>query len=288
MFIIIGANGQVGSELIAQLKQAGKKYQAFTSQELNITKLKEVENKLQAVYAENSRESALTLVNCAAMTDADAAEKNPRLAWDINFQGVVNLGNVCKDLSIRLLHISTDYVFAGTTPHIYEVTDGVNPIQVYGASKAAAELFLLSSIPQAVVLRTSLVFSGQNKRSDFIYRIKSKLSAGESIPMVTDQLASATYAKHLVNLIREVASKPEITGLLHAVNEGACSRYELAQVVASELGFSPDLITPVPFKSVTPIASRPQYTTLSTSSLTQHQLPLLPDWRAAVREAVQG
>jgi dTDP-4-dehydrorhamnose reductase len=278
--VITGAGGQVGRFLAAQARYQGYDVLALARLDFDIT---------DPAAARRHVRAGDVVVNCAAFTNVDAAESDPDAAHAINAAGPGYLARACADAGARLIHISTDYVFSGVFSgrehRPYEITDACGPLSVYGRSKLDGELAVHAELPDAHVVRTSWVYTGDSG-TDFV-AVMRRLAAGEkTIEVVDDQTGSPTYVKDLVAALLEVAAGGIEAPVLHAANAGTASRFDQARAVFAELGADPQRVRPVGTAAVPRPAHRPVFSALSMNSSAMAGLTPLRHWREALAEAV--
>jgi dTDP-4-dehydrorhamnose reductase len=280
--VIAGAGGQVGSFLAAEATRQGRDGLALTSTQWDIS---EPQRAGEIVRAGD------VVINCAAYTAVDDAERDQDRAYAINAAGPEYLALACGRIGAQLVHISTDYVFdgdfGGAAPRPYEPDDAARPLSVYGQTKRAGEQGVLAALPQAVVVRTAWVYTGGNGK-DFVAAMR-KLAAGDGvIDMVDDQTGSPTYVADLVGALLEVADGQvnAPNGIVHAANSGAVTRCGQARAVFEILGADPERVRPVSSDHNPRPARRPAYSALSGRQSQDAGLSPLRPWRDALAEAL--
>ncbi|OMB92944.1 dTDP-4-dehydrorhamnose reductase [Mycobacterium sp. NS-7484] len=276
--VITGAGGMVGSVLADQGRRRGHEVLALTSKECDITD----PDALRRVV-----ESGDVVTNCAAYTQVDAAETDQERAYAVNATGPGNIAAACARVGAGLIHISTDYVFGASadrrTP--YEIDEQTAPVNVYGHSKLAGEQAVLAAKPDAHVVRTAWVYRGGDGK-DFVATMR-RLAAGDGpIEVVADQIGSPTYTNDLVEALLQIVDGDVRPGVLHAVNTGPASRFELARETFAALGADPERVRPVGSDRHPRPAPRPAYTVLSEHRSAEAGLTPLRDWREALSAAV--
>lgn len=274
--VITGAGGQVGGFLAGEAAFRGYRVAALTRRDFDIT---------DEAAAERALRAGDVVVNCAAMTNVDAAETDPDGAHLINAVGPGNLARACARVGARLVHVSTDYVFSGDHDRPYEITDATGPLSVYGRTKLDGEHAVLSALPEAHVVRTSWVYTGGDG-TDFVAVMRRLAATDRVIEVVDDQTGAPTYARDLVAALLEVVAGDITAPILHVVNAGAASRFEQARAVFAELGADPDRVLPVSTAAVPRPAHRPVYSVLSMVDSTRAGLTALRPWREALAEAL--
>lgn len=274
--VIIGAGGLLGRVLTDQARRGGREVVPLTSSECDITDAAAVRRNVAA---------ADVVMNCAAYTQVDAAETDEARAHAVNAVGPGNLARACAEVGADLVHVSTDYVFngAGRTP--YEVDDATAPLNVYGRTKLAGEHAVLTAKPDAHVVRTAWVYRGGDG-SDFVATMR-RLAAGDGpVDVVSDQVGSPTYVGDLAAALLQIADGGVEAGVLHAVNVGAASRFDLAQATFAAVGADPQRVRPVGSDRHPRPAPRPSYTALSEQRSTSAGLRPLRPWREALVAAI--
>ncbi|MCM1544602.1 MAG: dTDP-4-dehydrorhamnose reductase [Ruminococcus sp.] len=273
MIIVTGAGGQLGGDVCEILKSRGISHVATDSAELDITNREKVE----AFFSEHNPDA---VIHCAAYTAVDRAEDDAERCMDVNYGGTLNLARCCEKMNIKILYVSTDYVFRGDGEAPFEVDDEKAPLNVYGKSKLAGENAVTEHCKRFFIVRTSWVFGEKN--TNFIHTMLRLSETHESVNVVCDQVGSPTYSKHLALLLCNMIMT-EKYGVYHATNEGFCSWSELASKTF-ELAGKPTKVNPVTSAEFSSKASRPLNSRLSKQSLDNAGFCRLPNWRDAVEE----
>lgn len=264
--VITGAGGQVGRFLDGELGARGRDLLACTSAQWDIT---------DPAAGVDLVAPGDVVINCAALTAVDIAESEQARAYAVNATGAGNVARACAARGARLIHISTDYVFSGEfdgTPRPYEVDDPVGPRSVYGRSKLAGERAVHDELPAATVVRTAWVYTGVG--GDFVATMRRLESERSQVEVVADQTGSPTYVADLARALLQIADDPAPPPLLHVVNTGPASRYELARAVFVGSGADPDRVRPVSTDKHPRPAPRPVYSALSTARFDARYRPL--------------
>lgn len=275
--LLTGAKGQVGRCLKEQRPEVWEMI-AADSRTLDITNPQSIANMLANFEPD-------VIINAAGYTDLDAAEGNPEQVFAVNASGVANLARAAGERGIRLIHISSDYVFDGKGGRPYTETDYPNPASTYARSKLAGELLALSLNPKTVIVRSSWVFSeyGDNFVRDII-----RLAAEKgSLSVVTDKTGCPTYAGDLARFMIELAADERIGGgIYHFCGDVPVSRYEFAQVILHQLNkIRPDEIPVAAVQSADEQTPRPAYSVLCCDKI--RSLGYAPsDWQAALKHVV--
>jgi dTDP-4-dehydrorhamnose reductase len=224
------------------------------------------------------------LINCAAYTAVDDCETDEDAALAVNGIAVGHLAAACTAAGVRLIHISTDYVFGGRGSRPYREDDSTAPISAYGRTKLEGER-RAASAPDHLVVRTSWLYGhgGHN----FVEAIRRQIDAGKPrLRVVDDQLGSPTFCDDLSEALLDLIAVPA-TGIVHAANAGQVSWHGFAVEISRILG-SDTVIEPVTTDAFPRPAPRPAYSVLDTSRLTELIGRPLPPWQDAVARYLRG
>jgi dTDP-4-dehydrorhamnose reductase len=269
----------VGRFLAAEARRQGRDVLALTSAEWDIT---------DPTAAERFIQSGDVVINCAGYTKVDAAEADPERAHAVNAVGPESIAHACARAGADLIHISTDYVFSGTSRRPYEIDDETGPLSVYGRTKLAGELMVLAAMPDAHIVRTAWIYEGADG-SDFAAVMRRAAAGDGEVDVVADQIGSPTYVGDLVDALLQIADDGSIREpVLHAANDGAVSRFEQAQAVFEAVGADPDRVRPVGTDRHPRPAPRPAYSALSARRSTEAGLTPLRPWRDALAAAMSS
>jgi dTDP-4-dehydrorhamnose reductase len=273
--LITGASGMLGSDLVPLLA-ARHDVRASGHAECDITDAAA----LDRLFAEAAPQ---LVINCAAMADVDACERDPQRAMAVNARGAGNVARAAERVGARVFHISTDYVFDGEKRTPYTEQDPVNPLSVYAHSKLEGERMVLysSRTPSPhLIIRTSWLYG--RHRTNFVDKTVANARAGKPIVAVTEQVSCPTWTLHLAEKIVELVDKQKpASGILHLAGSGYCSRYQMAEYTLAQLGLRAE-ITATTWKKINPPAKRPVYTAMTSSRFAELGLAPLPDWRSAL------
>jgi len=275
--IVTGAGGQVGRLLAAESARRGHQVAALGRQDLDITDAAAVARCIAGGDA---------VINCAAFTNVDAAESAAEQVHAINVVGPANLARACANVGARLVHLSSDYVFAGDLRRPYEISDPTGPLSVYGQSKLDGERAVHAVLPQAHVVRTSWVFTGGPGGGDFVSVMRDLAATDRTVDMVADQTGSPTYAVDLVDALLHLAGGAVAAPLLHVANSGWASRFDQARAVFAALGADPDRVRPVDTATAARPARRPVFSALGMTESVRAGLSPLRPWREALESAL--
>ncbi len=273
--LILGAGGLTGRALESVLEVSYPHLVSASRAEIDLRDRWRLE-------AELERLEATVVINCAAMTDVDACEKDPELAREINADAPTQLALVCRSAGVRLIHLSTDYVFDGTVGREYDEADPVGPINRYGESKLLGERGVLDNLADAVVLRISFVFG--TGRPTFIDKIAKQAVGGSGAIRVVDAWRSRpTYTHELARAI-ELILASDVTGIWHFANPAPGTRLEFARQVTEILGEDPARVVALDEAVLELAAPRPASTALSTRRFESRFGVRLRSWQACAQE----
>lgn len=252
MYLITGANGQLGNELKRLL---GSEAVYADREEMDITDA----NAVKAFCAGKGFEA---VINCAAYTAVDKAEADKESAEKINVTGPKNLAQT----GIPMIHISTDYVFDGTNCRPYQEDDKPNPQSVYGVTKLAGEKEVLNHASAALIIRTAWLYSSFG--NNFVKTMRRLGAEKKSLNVVFDQIGTPTYAKDLAEAIVKILPqlKPGMKEVYHFSNEGVCSWYDFAFEIMQASGL-PCKVLPIESKDYPTPAVRPHYSVLNKAKI---------------------
>ena len=282
--LVTGANGQLGREL-RELSRYFSDYD-FTfiaRDELDLSDA-------SAINAWFANKTFDVVINCAAYTAVDKAETEAELAFAINTTAVQTLAKIAKQQGISMLHISTDYVFAGDSCKPYQETDATCPQGVYGQSKLEGELAMLAINPdRSVIIRTSWVYSrfGNNFVKTMVRLAKER----RELSVIYDQVGSPTSAKDLALVLLMIIDSPQLqsqrgTEIYHYSNEGVCSWYDFAIAIFKSAPIRCKVI-PIETKDYPTPAKRPHYSLLNKAKIKNTFELTIPYWRDSLPECLQ-
>ena len=262
--LVTGGNGQLGSEL----REIAPNHQDYNFLFTDVKDLDITNHSAVAAFIKSNNINVI--INCAAYTAVDKAEEQKDIANAINHLAVANFAQIAKDKNIRLIHISTDYVFDGTNHKPYVETDIPNPQSVYGQTKLDGELAMQQINPaNSIIIRTSWVYSkfGNN----FVKTMLRLAETRDEISVVADQVGTPTNAADLAKAILTILPQisNETVELFHYSNEGVCSWYDFAISIFKNknLKLKVNAIESKDFKS--PV-QRPFYSVLNKSKIKQN------------------
>lgn len=276
--LITGANGQLGHDVVLELKRRGHTPVITDREEMDITDRESVNEFMENVMPE-------AVIHCAAYTAVDKAEEDVAACRLINADGTRNIAEACARINSKLMYISTDYIFDGEGERPWEPDDKVTvPLNVYGQTKYEGEIAVRENVERFFIVRIAWVF-GING-SNFI---KTMLRLGRqngAVKVVNDQIGSPTYTEDLAVLLCDMIETDKY-GCYHATNEGFCSWYDFACEIFKAAGMDNVTVTPVSSEEFPVKAKRPHNSRMSKDKLDANGFKRLPAWQDAVKRYVE-
>ena len=255
--LVTGAGGQLGRELV---RTAGQDVEcvALARAQLDIADPAGIDELLAEM-------SPQLVINAAAYTAVDKAETEVEAARRANAEGPGQLARACAQRGIRLIHISTDFVFDGTSSQPYTPDAPTAPLGEYGRSKLAGESAVISAQPEALIIRTGWVYSGFG--NNFVKTMLRLMAQRDELAVVADQVGTPTWARGLAAAVWAAAARPRLSGIYHWSDAGVCSWYDFAIAISEEaraLGLldRPVAVRPIPAADYPTPAQRPSYSVL--------------------------
>jgi len=229
------------------------------------------------------------IINSAAYTAVDMAEQESQTAFKVNHEAVADIANYAAQNNIRLVHISTDYVFSGTGSTPLSETDQTGPNSVYGRTKLEGEKMILTH-DQSLVIRTSWLYSSYG--NNFVKSMVRLMGEKEELGIVDDQKGTPTYARDLAAAILHIIGDASTTddlfipGIYHFSNEGECTWYELAMEIKSYIGSSCN-VNPIETKDYPLPAARPMYSVFNKDKIKKDFSVEVPLWKDSLTKCLQ-
>ena len=255
--LVTGVKGQLGYDVVKECEKRGIEAVGVDVEEMDITDAQAVDRVITEAKVD-------AVIHCAAYTAVDAAEDNVDICRKVNAEGTENIAKVCKKLDIKMIYISTDYVFDGEGERPWQPDDERNPLNVYGQTKYEGELAVEQNLEKYFIVRIAWVFGVNGKNF-----IKTMLRLGEergAVSVVNDQIGSPTYTYDLAVLLVDMV-QTEKYGRYHATNEGLCSWYEFACEIFRQAGMDQVKVTPVDSTAFPAKAKRPHNSRMSKDKL---------------------
>jgi dTDP-4-dehydrorhamnose reductase len=274
--LLLGSEGMLGSELFSMLKSehetVGKDIQDF-----------------DIVSADDCRRLVAEIcpdvvINSVAYTDVDGCEANRDKCFAVNAEGVRNLALACQEENIKIVHFSTDYVFAGAGNVPFREDDACQPQNVYGESKLAGEKYLQELSRNFLLVRTAWLYGHRGK--NFVKTILGKAATVGTLKVVDDQIGSPTYTYDLAAAVKRLVENGT-GGIFHITNGGSCSWYEFARAILEEAGVKGVEVLPVKSDEFPRPAKRPCFSVLDGSKFYQTTGITIRPWRMALRDCCQ-
>ena len=278
--LICGANGQLGKEINSIADLYPEFNFLFTDiDELDITDLKEIDS----FFKSNNID---ILINCAAYTDVDKAEDEPKDADRINSLAVKYLANISKKYGSKMIHISTDYVFDGKAKSPYSEDNMTNPQTVYGKTKLEGENHFIESGVTGFIIRTSWLYSSFGK--NFVKTISNLSKIKDELRVVDDQKGSPTNAKNLAKAILDILSINDSifpNKIYHFSNEDSCSWYDFASEIIKYIK-SDCKVIPVDSEEFPTKAKRPKYSVMNKSLIKSDFSITIANWKDSLHNCL--
>ena len=278
--LVTGAKGQLGTDVMAELKSNNIEALGIDREELDIVDAKACEEFFDKANAEKRIDA---VIHCAAYTAVDKAEDEQELSYNINALGTKNIATACKKFDMKLMYISTDYVFNGQGERPWEPDDERQPLNVYGKTKYEGELFVEEITKKYFIVRIAWVFgiAGNN----FIKTMLKLAKERDSLTVVDDQIGSPTYTADLSKLLVSMIQTDKY-GRYHATNEGYCSWYEFAKEIFKVAGVTIN-VAPVDSSAYPAKAKRPANSRMEKKKLDEMGFKRLPSWQDATRRYIE-
>lgn len=274
--LVTGVKGQLGYDVVNELEKRGIEAVGVDIEEMDITDAVSVDK----VITEASVDA---VIHCAAYTAVDAAEDNVEICRKVNADGTQNIADVCRKLDIKMLYISTDYVFDGEGTRPWEPEDDRKPLNVYGQTKYEGELAVQNTLDKFFIVRIAWVFGINGK--NFIKTMLNLAKTHDHLTVVNDQYGSPTYTYDLARLLVDMIVTDKY-GIYHATNEGICTWYEFACEIFRQANIEID-VQPVTSDAYPAKAKRPSNSRMSKDKLEQNGFRRLPAWQDAVARYVK-
>ena len=272
--LVTGVNGQLGYDVVNELKKRNHIAVGVDIAEMDITNKKDVETVIGDVNPD-------AVIHCAAWTAVDLAEDNEDKVMNVNANGTENIALVCKKNNIKMMYISTDYVFDGQGEKPWEPDcKDYKPLNVYGKSKLAGELAVSNNLSKYFIVRIAWVFGKNGKNF-----IKTMLNVGKTHPevkVVNDQIGTPTYTYDLARLLVDMIETDKY-GYYHATNEGGyISWYEFTKEIYKQAGLNTKIIPVTTKEYGLSKAKRPFNSRLDKTKLVENGFMPLPNWQDAL------
>ena len=274
--VVFGSGGQLGVELLCELRARGYEVTGFERAHLDITDPAKVEQALASLDPQ-------FVFNAAAYNQVDVAETEPAAAYAANALAVRNLALACRQVDAKLIHFSTDYVFDGMLGRPYIETDQTHPLGAYAVSKLAGELYAQAYLENPLVLRTSGVFGPAGKhtnRGNFLELMLRLAREKKPIRVVEDHIASPTYAPLLASRSIDLVEAKQ-SGVFHVGGGTAISWFAYAKLIFEAAGVTPEL-TATDAREYRTVARRPKFSALENRRMAEVGIAPMPPLSEAI------
>ncbi len=287
--VVIGASGQVARSLNALNRSSNFNIACYGRQMFDLSGPHNFAARLKDLKPE-------AVINAAAYTAVDAAENDIEAAYHLNERGPSLLAQSCSDIDIPFLHISTDYVFDGSKSGEYKEGDQTGPTGVYGASKRAGEVAVLSANPQAMVFRTAWVYSPYGK--NFLKTMLALADSRDELSIVADQFGNPTYAPDIADSLLSVLSyiamhgwDKNFAGIFHMVAVGRTSWHGFADYIfdeSTQYGANRPKLNAITTSDYPTPAKRPENSALDCTKLKDTFKITLPNWQTSTQKCLKA
>ena len=277
--LVIGSDGQLGLEF----RKISKSYHSLswffsTIKTLDLLRLETIDSFLNNI-------NPTVVINCAAYTNVDKAETEPKLVNIINYMAVDIISKWTSENNKKLIHISTDYVFDGLSKLPLSENSKTNPVNEYGSSKLKGEVACLKNDPNSIVIRTSWLYSSFGK--NFVKTMINLMKKNNSVKVVNDQIGSPTYAYDLAKIIIEIiVNNKNKSGLFHYSNEGEISWFEFAKSIRELYNLNCEIIG-ISSKEFKTLAKRPKYSLLNKSKIKTTFNLEIPNYKQSLKNCIE-
>ncbi len=273
--LVTGVKGQLGHDVVNELAKRGHTPIGVDVEEMDITDASAVEKEMK-------KEPLDAVIHCAAYTAVDAAEDNREICMRVNAEGTRNIARVCRELDLKMVYISTDYVFGGQGEQFWKPEDACDPQSVYGRTKYEGELAVRNTLDKYFIVRIAWVFGVNGK--NFVKTMLNLSKNNKTVRVVNDQFGSPTYTFDLAKLLADMVMTDKY-GIYHATNEGICSWYDFACAIFKEAGIEMEVV-PVSSEEYAAKAKRPANSRMDNGKLTEKGFDRLPSWQDALQRYV--
>jgi len=263
--LVLGSGGMLGRAVARDAARLGHDVVALERRDLDITDADHVERVVTA--AEPG-----AVINCAAYTDVDGAETHEALALRVNGDGAGHVARAAAAAQARVVHVSTDYVFDGSSREPWVESDPVAPLQAYGRTKLAGEVAVAGANAEHAIVRTAWLFGAGGR--NFVTTMIGLGEERDEVSVVTDQRGGPTWTGHLAPALVEIAERTGDVGVFHATGTGECSWYEFAVEIFDQAGIACRVVPTTSTQFARP-ARRPAYSVLGTE---REPGVILPRW----------
>lgn len=274
--LVTGVKGQLGYDVVNELEKREIEAIGVDIDEMDITDA-------QSVCKVITEANVDAVIHCAAYTAVDNAEEDVERCRRVNADGTQNIANICKKLNVKMMYISTDYVFDGEGENLWQPEDKRKPLNIYGLTKYEGELAVQNTLDRYFIVRIAWVFGVNGK--NFVRTMLNLAENHKTLTVVNDQFGSPTYTYDLAVLLVDMILT-EKYGIYHATNEGICTWYEFACEIFRIAGIDVE-VKPVDSDAFPVKAKRPHNSRMSKDKLEEQGFHRLPTWQDAVRRYIE-
>ena len=273
---VTGVKGQLGYDVMQELKKRGIDAVGVDIEEMDITDADSVDRVITQANPD-------AVIHCAAYTAVDLAEDNEEICRKVNARGPENIAKTCKKLDIKMIQISTDYVFDGQGERPWEPDDECDPQSVYGRTKYEGEQAVIRNLDKYFIVRIAWAFGINGK--NFVKTMLRLAETHDQLTVVCDQYGSPTYTHDLARLLVDMIQTDKY-GIYHATNEGFCSWYDFAKAIFEKAGKNVT-VKPVTTAEYGAKAFRPANSRMSKEKLSKNGFERLPAWEDALERYIR-
>ena len=271
--LVLGAGGMLGKDLIPILSGKEQVW-ARDIGDFDITDRKGVQREVEALQPQ-------VLVNAAAYTDVDGCESKKEMAFAVNAEGAKNVALACAAIGGRMIHLSTDYVFDGSSRIPYREEDLPNPLNVYGSSKLQGERYIQAILENHLIVRTEWLYGRHGK--NFVDTIVRHAGQQKELRVVDDQRGSPTFTRDLSFALERLIGM-EARGILHVTNSGSCTWFEFARQILGEKGYNHVQVIPISSEELARPAKRPASSVMDCRKYEKLTGSKMTPWKEALKE----
>ncbi len=277
--IVLGANGQLGSDISSVLREHGFDVVEITHQQLDVGNTGELEILFE-------KEKPDVVINATAYHNVNLCEEKPEIAEQINAIAPGFISALSKRLNFRFIHFSTDYVFDGNSSKPYIETDEAYPLNEYGKSKLNGEKIVLAENPDSIVMRVSGLYGSHPCRAknglNFVQLMLKLAREKGEVKVVTDEIVSPTYTKNIAQQVVKILDS-NLNGMVHSTSEGFCSWNEFAREIFNYTRTPVNLLSALS-TDFPPTIKRPKYSVLENARLKESDINVMLNWKIALHQ----
>jgi dTDP-4-dehydrorhamnose reductase len=286
-WLVVGANGMLGQDLVAKLGDVGPE-EAGMGESAGPREVTAVDRDVLDIIDPGACLKAVAgqdlVVNVAAWTRVDEAESHESDAFAVNAVGAANLARACSAAGVRMVQVSTDYVFAGDASRPYSEDAPISPRSAYGRTKAAGEWAVQSLCPQSWIVRTAWLYGAHGP--NFVKTMAGLAAKQDTVSVVDDQRGQPTWTVDLAAAIVRLVEGQAPFGTYHGTSAGETTWFGFAQAIFDELGLDSDRVKPATTDAFPRPAARPAYSVLGHEAWRGAALDPLPSWRKSLTTAL--